>query len=344
MRRVLVRSGIAFAALAVIAWTGAYLSTPVAKDDLFVIAPGESASSVVMGLKDEGYVRSALFFRLALRESGFSTKLQPGSYDLSGARSFDDVISILTSGKPSAEEVVLRVIEGWTLRDIAAELERLGLATRDELYAVTGRPAVNAWVDPSASGIDLSEEFPFLAEKPSSVSLEGYLFPDTYRIYRDATARDIVEKLLGNFGDRVDARFRADIEASGRTLFEAVTMASVVEREARTDEDRRMVADIFWRRLDAGMGLESCATVNYVTGKDSPAVSYEDTQIDSLYNTYKYAGLPLGPIGNPGLSSLRAVADPEPNDYWFFLTDTEGNMHYARTLAEHNRNKSRYLK
>jgi UPF0755 protein len=191
---------------------------------------------------------------------------------------------------------------------------------------------------------DLSEEFPFLAEKPAHVSLEGFLFPDTYRLYREAGPEDIVRTMLRNFDRKIDAELRAKIEASGRSFYEIVTMASIVEREVRTDESRRRVADIFWRRYDIGMALQADSTVNYVTGKSLAAVSFEDTKVDSRYNTYKYPGLPPGPIGNPGLAAIRATVDPLPNDAWYFLTDAEGNVHYGRNLDEHNRNKARYLK
>jgi UPF0755 protein len=127
-------------------------------------------------------------------------------------------------------------------------------------------------------------------------------------------------------------------------LYEIVIIASIVEREVQSPEDMALVADLFWRRDDIGMGLQADSTVNYVTGKKDAAISYEDTQVDSLYNTYKYRGLPYGPISNPGIAAIRATVYPTPNSAVYFLTDMQGTVHYAETLDGHNANKARYLR
>ena len=121
-------------------------------------------------------------------------------------------------------------------------------------------------------------------------------------------------------------------------------MASVVQKEAPSKDDMALVADIFWRRNKMNWALQSCATVNYITGKNDPAVSAADRAIDSLYNTYKYPGLPLGPIGNPSLKAIRATLYPTSNNYWYFMSDSKGEMHYAKTLEEHNINVAKYLR
>lgn len=322
----------------------AYYSSPGEPETTsFTIEQGESVESVVTRLADAGFVRSRTLFKWAVTKSGLATRIQPGEHDLAGVKTYGDIIGRIASGGVAADEVTLLVREGESLRQIDASLEGLGAAAAGGLYAVTGAPAEYP-ARVSAGTQALEEEYSFLAGRPDGAGLEGYLFPDTYRIYRDASAEDVVRKMLDNFGERMTAGLLADVKATGRTFHEIVTMASILEREVRGAEDQRLVSDIFWRRLDEGMRLQSCATVNYVTGGDSPAVSYEDTQIDSPYNTYRYAGLPPGPIGNPGLGALEAAADPEPNGFWYFLTDTEGNVHYARTLDEHNWNKATYLK
>ncbi|MBU1029480.1 endolytic transglycosylase MltG, partial [Patescibacteria group bacterium] len=165
-----------------------------------------------------------------------------------------------------------------------------------------------------------------------------------YRVYRTASAEEIVNKLLGNFDQKLTADVESVIAASDHSLYEIVIMASILEREVRGEEDRRLVADLFWRRLDIGMRLQADSTVNYVTEGKRPALTQADTQLDSPYNTYKYGGLPPGPIGNPGLVSIKAAANPQPNSYWYFLTDVDGGVHYARNLEEHNRNKAAYLR
>lgn len=165
-----------------------------------------------------------------------------------------------------------------------------------------------------------------------STSLEGYLFPDTYRVFDDATAEDIIRKMQDNFERKV-----------GEIDYDTLILASIVEREVAGSEDRRKVADLFLRRLKIGMALQADSTVNYVTGKNTPALSAIDRNLDTAYNTYLHRGLPPTPISNPGLDSINAVRNPEPNPHWYFLTDTEGSVHYARTLEEHNQNKRRYL-
>jgi UPF0755 protein len=336
------------ALVAVLAWTAVWLSTPGAPADAtFVGAQGDGVEKIVTGLKARGFVRSILLFKVDLRSSGMATRLQPGSYDLSGVKSYEDIIARLASGGVAANEFTLKIIEGWDLRDIEAALKAAGYARAGELYRVTGLPATDARelnAEGAAKPADLSASFPFLKEKPPYVNMEGYLFPDTYRIYKDASPEELVRVLLGNFDRKVTPELRAKVAVRGRTLFQVVTMASIVEREVRTPDDRRKVADIFWRRLQKGMALQADSTVNYAVGKSAASSTYEDTRVVSRYNTYKYPGLPLGPISEPGLDAIEAAADPAPNPYWYFLTDKDGGVHYAATLDEHDRNKAKYLR
>lgn len=334
--------------VAILAWTGVWFSVPGRPTDTeFVIAPGDSIETITDGLVDAGVVRSRAVFKAALRASGLATRLQPGTYNLSGIDSYAVLIERLATGGVSADEFVLRVLEGWNLRDIEAALAQAGYGRAAEIFQVTGLPATDHRTL-SAAGApqpdDFSARFPYLTDKPSYVSLEGFLFPDTYRVFRDATPEEIALLMLGNFDLKLTPEMRAKIAAQGRSIYDVVTMASIVEREVRGDEDRRQVADLFWRRLDVGMALQADSTVNYITGGSKPSVTYEETRNVSPWNTYKYPGLPLGPIGNPGLSALQATIEPEPNLYWYFLTDKEGNVHYGRTLDEHNRNKAKYLR
>lgn len=337
---------IAAAAIGGLIWGGLYLATPPARRTaVFTVAAGESTESIMRRLKEDGLIRSVAVFKMSLQGSGMATKLQPGTFELGGVTTYRQMIERLAGGGIPANEVVLKVIEGWNLRDIKAEFGRLGLTGAAGFFDKTGEPLAEPRRSDRRPSPDLSSKFAFLADKPASASLEGYLFPDTYRLYKDATAADVVEAMLNNFRKRLsEGDTMALIERSGRSLHDVLTMASVIEKEVRTETDRRLVADIFWRRLEVGMALQSCATVNYVTGKSSPAVSSEDLQVDSPYNTYKNAGLPPGPICNPGLAAIRAAVSPQPNGYWYFLTDEAGGVHYARDLDEHNRNKARYLK
>ncbi len=246
-----------------------------------------------------------------------------------------DAIRILKTN--SRAEVSVTVPEGSDLADLAKILGKAGLVKSEaELYAVTGRPATGDAV-PEYSAAD----FPFLGDKPKGLSLEGYLFPDTYRFFADSSPAAVVKKMLNNFDSRTgNLDFK---NAAGLNLHEVLTLASLLEKEVRGDADRRKVADLFLRRIKAGMGLQADSTVNYATGKSLFYTSSSDRDSTSLWNTYKYRGLPPGPIGNPGLAAISAVLNPEPNDFWYFLTAPDGTVYYAKTLEEHNANK-KYLK
>jgi UPF0755 protein len=150
--------------------------------------------------------------------------------------------------------------------------------------------------------------------------------------------------LLEHFQKKTSGDFFAEATASGRSFYDIVTMASIIEKEVRGEEDRQKVADIFWRRLGIGMALQADSTVNYATRKNLPSVTAKDLEVDSRYNTYKYPGLPPGPIANPGMTALIAAIRPLKNTDWFFLTDKDGNVHYAKTFDEHIRNKQKYLR
>jgi UPF0755 protein len=240
-------------------------------------------------------------------------------------------------------EVTITIIPGWTLRQIAIYFENLGKFQQEEITEYVGLPAIDYRGGiKNAPKIDL--DLKILKDKPAYVSYEGYLAPETYRVYKDAVVKDIVEKLLREREAQITPEMWSDIEKSGKSFFEILTMASLVEKEARTPEDMALVADIFWRRNKMHWALQSCATVNYVTGKSDPAVSAKDKEVNSPYNTYKYPGLPLGPIGNPSLKAINAALYPTKNDYWYFMSDPAGNMHYAKTLEEHNRNVAKYLR
>lgn len=248
---------------------------------------------------------------------------------------------------PPREEINITIIPGWTLRQVASDWVNKGLfGNEDDVYKFLGKP-VYKYGGLGNSAPDLTELFPdffILKEKEKNASYEGFIFPDTYRIYKDAKPEEILRKIFDNLEKKITLEMREEIKKQNKTFFEILTMASIVEKEAPDALSMAKVADIFWRRLNTKWALQSCATVNYVTGKTTPAISLQDTQIDSLYNTYKYRGLPPGPISNPSLTAIKAVIYPEKNEYWYFLSDKQGNIHYSKTLEQHNYFKNKYLK
>ncbi len=306
-------------------------------DFTFVVAPGESATVVARHLEDQQIIFSSWLFRVESKLLRKDDELRPGTFTLHQGLSTMRVIDLLTNSH--AQERRITLIEGWGIKEMGEYLVAQG-AVKDvkEWYAVVGTP-------PSVGTVTYAMNFPnfsFISGMTKNKTLEGFLFPDTYRIRRDDSAEEIARRMLVNFEGRVGFSY-GEVERSGKTMYDVVTLASIIEREVRSDEDRKIVADIFQRRLKEGMALQADSTVNYVTGKKTPSLSSADRDIDSPWNTYKHRGLPPSPIGNPSLSAIKAVLDPTPNTYVYFLTDADGRVHYARTLEEHNRNKALYL-
>jgi UPF0755 protein len=184
----------------------------------------------------------------------------------------------------------------------------------------------------------------FLKDAPADADLEGFLFPDTYRVFKNATAEDIVQKLLDNFNDKLTLDLRTDIAKQGKSIFDVITMASIIEKEVKSPEDMKIVSGIFWQRTGDSYPLESCATLAYILGVNKKQYTYEDTKINSPYNTYQNAGLPPGPICNPGLAAIQAAIYPQTTDYHYFLTRPDtGATIFSKTYQEHLRNKAKYL-
>ncbi|MDO8425833.1 MAG: endolytic transglycosylase MltG [bacterium] len=300
-----------------------------------------SPDEVVRTLRSAGVLRYATAFRVALQLRGSNARA--GQYTISPHLSVWS-LAVLVTSTLQRQERTLTIIEGWNLRDIAAYLEREGVTDAAALYALTGEPAADYRKMEGATRPTVFDgEFAFLAERSEFVGLEGYLFPDTYRVFDDASAADIVRKLLQNFDDKMTPVLREETAASGRSLHQIVTMASLVEKEVADDAARPIVAGILWKRRDQRWRLQADSTVNYITGKSDPRTRIADHDADSSFNTYKYPGLPHGPISNPGMASILAALRPEATPYWFFLTGTDDTVHYARTLEEHNANVRKYL-
>ena len=174
-------------------------------------------------------------------------------------------------------------------------------------------------------------------------NLEGFLFPDTYQFPPRVSGAEVVKKMRDNF-DKKFTPYRNEVSGAGLTPFEIITMASLLEKEVKTKEDKELVSGILWKRLENKIPLQIDATITYITGQKTTKISKEETQIDSPYNTYKYLGLPKGPICNPGLESILVAIYPKDSDYWYYLSTPEGETTFSKTLEEHNYAKSKYLR
>ncbi len=240
---------------------------------------------------------------------------------------------------PPKPELTVTIIPGWNLRQVAEYLVKLGIASStDDVYKITGKSAV----DYRTKGISLPviNESSVVSYKPGYVSYEGFLAPETYRVFKDAVLLDVLKKLINQRDKEMDAAMWEDVKNSGHSYFEILTMASLLEEEVQSPADKARVADILWRRYQKNWALQLDSSVHYVVNKTGDVfTTNKERSFDSLWNTYKYPGLPLGPIANPGLDSIKAALHPEINSYWYFLTAKDGTVYYGKTLDEHNANK-----
>lgn len=174
-------------------------------------------------------------------------------------------------------------------------------------------------------------------------NLEGFLFPDTYQFSLRVSGEQVLKKMRENFEEKLTPDLREEIEKQGKTIFEIITMASLIEKEVKTPEDKKLVSGILWKRLENKMPLQVDATIIYITGKKTTKIFKEELEIDSPYNTYKYLGLPLGPICNPGIDGIKAAIYPEDSEFWYYLSTPEGKTIFSKTLKEHNIARAEHL-
>ena len=262
--------------------------------------------------------------------------MQAGEYILNSSMPIKKIVSILASGRALSREIDIKIIEGWRLTDIGEYLGKEGISTKQKFLSLT----------------ESASDWPFDFEKPkilngipANAGLEGFLFPDTYRIYKDDNELVVIRKMINNFADKFTAEMAEDAEKQGRSVFEIVTMASIIEKEVRGYEDMRVVSGLFWNRIKNRQGLESCATLAYILGIDKPVYSLDDTKIKSDYNTYQNFGLTPGPICNPGLNAIKAAIYPVDTGYNYFLSRSDnGETVFSKTYQEHLRNKAKYLR
>jgi UPF0755 protein len=299
------------------------MAVPVggSKTVMVVIPRGASAARIGRILAEQGVIRSPLGFRMQVRITGRASKLKPGAYQLNSDMTPLKIIAIISSGETTARWVTIP--EGFTVRQIAKRLASQGLADEDRFLDL----ALNG-----GSGFRTSFRHP-------GGSLEGYLFPDTYLVPPGGSEENIVAEMLGGFDKKVARGLASDIAGSDLGLQQIVTLASLIEREARIPKDRSFVAAVLRNRLRKGMRLQCDATVLYSLGEHKDRVLYRDLEVDSPYNTYRRAGLPPGPIANPGLDCIEAALHPANVGYLYYVARPDGSHIFSRTFAEHQRAK-----
>ncbi len=280
------------------------------EDKIVVIEKGLGSDETAQALKDNGIINSKWGFVFYLWIKGYVNHIQAGEYLLNSGMSVPEIAKKIVNGEVNKNYVTITIPEGWDIKKIEARLKENGVISKDEKI--------------------LSEN-------------EGYLFPDTYYFNKDSGVDVVIKKMRDNFLKKISGISNDLLTDSSMKLRNAVIMASIIEKEVKTDEDKAIVSGIFWKRIENNIALQSCATIAYILGIDKAQYTYADTRVKSPYNTYLNVGLPPGPINNPGLSSIKAALNPQKTDYWYFLNASDGTIIYSRTAEEHNINKTKYI-
>lgn len=344
-KKVLIGIGVFFVVLFLLE---IYLPKSFLKKDivLYNLERGSSYKEIARDLERRGIIKNAQFFKFYVLVTLQYSKLQAGNYELSESMSITDIVKKFIAGDIVKQRIT--VIEGWDIEDIAKNLAEKEIYSKENFILATKKD----WSTCSASAQSSNQisdcsgfSFEFLNDKPKNVSLEGYLFPDTYYLSEKSLPEELIKFALSNLDKKLTLELRQEISRQKKSLFQIITMASMLEKEVQTLENKKVVSGILWKRIKEGIPLQVDATINYVTGKSDKKVAINDTKIDSPYNTYKYYGLPLGPISNPGMDSILATIYPESSDYWYYLSaDGTGKTIFSKTLEEHIEAQRQYFK
>ena len=315
-------------------WQGIYLpKISLTGEKLFLVEKGQNVFQIAENLEKEGLIKNRFFFDFYVLANGNQRNLQAGEYSLSPSLNLVEITKKIVSGDVVKLEVAIP--EGFTIDQIEERLNE----------------KANLWGN--ASGQikiknfkirDFKDDYDFLETAPPNFNLQGFLFPATYQLSPRVSTEEVIRKMLEKFDKELTPDLREKIKRQEKSIFEIVIMASLLEKEVQTEEDKELVSGILWKRLENDIPLQVDATITYITGKKTTKISKEETQIDSPYNTYKYLGLPIGPICNPGLDSIKAAMYPEESEYWYYLSIPGGKTIFSETLEKHNLVKREYLK
>jgi len=292
--------------------------TNSAEVQTLIIEENETGAEIGDVLYERGLIRSTWAFRVALRVNNVMDKLQAGYYQIPDNISMHDLIALLQQGK--LKTIRITIPEGYTMGEIAILLEK------------------NAIIDSQTFINEASEYAPYTymyGPQKTSYRVEGFLFPSTYEIPVNSTAKEIIDLMAREMNRQLTPAIRIELEKQKMTIFEFITLASLVEKEAKFDEDREPIAAVFKKRLAIGMPIQSDASIQYILGYPKVHVTIEDTQLQSPYNTYIHPGYPPGPIANPGKKSLDAVLNAPNTEYLYFVADKDGHNHFTKTYEEH---------
>lgn len=293
------------------------------------IEQGEGSWEIATKLQKQGLIKYRTVFLLKSRAMGASAKLRYGTFSIEKGAGLENVIDDLINGGAQKEQVMFTVPEGYTIELIAKKLESEGICSENEFL----------------QAVEKDYDYWFLDAIPSNAQvkyrLQGFLYPETYAISEDMGAEDIVNVMLKQFDQIFTDEMKSKADRLGKNVFEIVTEASIIERETMKSSEKATVAGVIKNRLERGMRLQMCPTALYpITDGiyDKNTVTNADTEVDSPYNTYRYKGLPVGPISSPDVLSLNAVLEPESHDYLYYHTDpnkNDGSHIFTKTYQEH---------
>ncbi|MGN0242762.1 MAG: endolytic transglycosylase MltG [Lachnospiraceae bacterium] len=308
-------------------------TSTIGEEITITIPEGATASEIADILKDAGLIQFERAFLMKLNGSEHSGALQFGRFVLNKGMTLDDIIGSLVKDGGNRKSVQVTFPEGFSVEQMGMRLEKQGVCKAEAFYKAANQT---------------NYDYAFLKTIPANREvnyiLQGYLYPDTYSFYVKEKARDVVKKMLSNFETRLPDNYQTLLEKQHITMYQAVTLASMVEKETRVASEKPTIAGVFYNRMKANMPLQIDATVVYAVtngtyqlDNEEGVVTYADLEIESRYNTYKYTGIPVGPICNPDVSSLVAVLKPEQHKYLYYHTDgTDSGSHvFSETYAEH---------
>lgn len=292
------------------------------KDIVVDIPMGSSVKDITDILYDKKLIKSKMVFKYNVKSSKKASEFKAGKYKLNQTLTNNEIIDIIASGKVFNEGIKVTFPEGLTYKETIDILVKNNLGKKETYEALINSPK------------DFYDKFEFLNQK-DIISLEGFLYPSTYYFKENATEKEILEVMLSQFDKVYDEKLKLRQKEVDMTLQEVINLASIVEKEAVLDEDRPIIASVFFNRLDIDMPLQSDATIQYAFDKRKEIVTYNDLEINSPYNSYKNKGLPPTPIANPSIKSIEAVLYPKETDYLYFVAKVDGGNNYSTTYEQH---------
>ncbi len=304
------------------------MNTPVDPTDPgrpFVISQGDSAFSIARKLDRQRFIRSAYYFLLLTTTGDRNKDIKAGRYEISGSMTTRAIVDHLVERAPLPRTYRITIPEGFTAAETASRFEQAGLCGADDFMRLVRNPSSYSI---NTHGMDIE-------------NLEGYLFPETYFFDNRSTCASVVQRMVDQFFKLFNSRYVERSEDIGMTLNQVVTLASLVEKEARIDSERKLISGVLHNRLDKNMLLQVDATIQYALPKRKTRIYYKDLEIDSPYNTYKKPGLPPGPICSPGWNSIVAAMYPEETQYYYYVAAGDGSHVFSRSNAEHIRAKQK---